>query len=106
MHTPHSAILGPPSDKEMVIVVCTDEDGNTVNHYLRDRALRDSLAAELAPPVVEVLDAPLRAERAMVAEVLEVAPPVSPLVATILQRATDEITAQRIARLTPTREVL
>ena len=42
--TPQSVILGPRADKELVIVVCTDADGNTHNEYIRDAALRKSLA--------------------------------------------------------------
>ena len=42
--TPQSVILGPRADTELVIVVCTDADGNTHNEYVRDTTLRKSLA--------------------------------------------------------------
>lgn len=42
--TPQSVILGPRADKSLVIVVCTDADGNTHNEYVRDEALRASLS--------------------------------------------------------------
>ena len=42
--TPREVILGPRADKSLVIVVCTDADGNTHNEYVRDASLRKSLA--------------------------------------------------------------
>ena len=42
--TPRSVHLGPSADKSLVIVVCTDAEGNTHNEYIRDAALRKSLA--------------------------------------------------------------
>ena len=42
--TPKSVLLGPRADKELVIVVCEDADGNTHNEYVRDATLRKSLS--------------------------------------------------------------
>lgn len=46
MLTPQRVQLGPNADKELVIVVCTDEEGETHNHYIRDKSLRTQLKAE------------------------------------------------------------
>ena len=53
--TPRSVLLGPPADKSLVIVVCTDAEGHTHNEYVRDAALRKSLAdaTERDKPAVE-----------------------------------------------------
>ena len=42
--TSQSVQLGPRADKSLVIVVCTDAEGNTHNEYVRDATLRKSLA--------------------------------------------------------------
>lgn len=44
--TPQSVLLGPRADKELVIVVCTDADGNTHNEYIRDAGLKQRYDAE------------------------------------------------------------
>ena len=36
--------LAPRADKSLVIVVCTDADGNTHNEYVRDTDLRRTLS--------------------------------------------------------------
>ena len=42
--TPRSVHLGPSADKSLVIVVCTDAEGNTHNEYVRDTDLRRTLS--------------------------------------------------------------
>lgn len=48
--TPKAVVPNPaPADKELIIVVCTDEEGHVHNHYIRDAALKETLAAEDGP---------------------------------------------------------